>query len=156
VVREALDLVRPLSDQKGIGLTAHVQPHRIKGDRVRLGEAVLNLVANAIQYNRPDGRVTVTLENGILAVADTGPGIPEEDRSRVFERFYRADKARARNAGGAGLGLAITKSIVEAHGGTIEFTSTPGRGTEFTVALPADSAASPHLSPTQARRGDPG
>jgi heavy metal sensor kinase len=137
VVRDALDLVRPLAEQKGIGLTAHVQPHRIEGDREKLGEAVLNLVTNAIQYNRPDGRVSATLENGILEVADTGPGMPEEDRSRVFERFYRADKARARNAGGAGLGLAITKAIVEAHGGTIDFRSSRGQGTVFTVAIPA-------------------
>jgi heavy metal sensor kinase len=140
VVDEAVGSVRPLAEIRGIRMSLETSPQRLVGDRVRLGEAVTNLVTNAILYNRPEGQVKVTLRNGILAVADTGAGIPEEDRPRVFERFYRADKSRSRNAGGAGLGLAITKWIVETHGGTISFESRAGEGTTFRVRFPENGA----------------
>jgi len=74
----------------------------------------------------------------MIVVRDTGIGIPEADQLRVFDRFYRVDKARARSLGGAGLGLSITRWIVDAHGGTIGVRSTPGKGSEFTVQLPLD------------------
>ena len=112
-----------------------------RGDSERIGQVVTNLLTNAIKYGESGSevRVAVRLENGaaVLTVADNGPGIPAEDQPRVFERFYRADKYRSRSEGNAGLGLAICKAIVEAHGGTIAVTSEAGRGTTFTVRLPA-------------------
>jgi len=140
VVEEAVGLVRPLAARRGLHLSVVAESHRMEGDRERLGEAVTNLVTNAIQYNRPEGRVEVTLKGGVLVVSDTGPGIPEEDRSHVFERFYRADKSRSNNAGGAGLGLAITKSIVEAHGGEIGFAARAGEGTTFRIRFRSNGA----------------
>jgi two-component system sensor histidine kinase BaeS len=111
----------------------------ITGDAGRLAQVVTNLLTNAIQYNHPDGDVDVRLEaqNGlaVLTVTDTGPGIAAEDLPCVFGRFFRADPSRT-GAGNAGLGLAITKAIVEAHGGTIEVTSNENAGTTFTVRLP--------------------
>ena len=92
-----------------------------------------NLVNNAIQHNHPDGKVHVKLTAAddavVLAVTDTGPGIPTKDQPRIFERFFRVDKARTRASGGTGLGLAICKTIAEAHGGVIDFDmlKTPGR-----------------------------
>ena len=138
VVGEAVDLVRPLAESRGVELSLEAKSHPFVGDRIRLGEAVTNVVTNAIQYNRLAGQVDVTLKDGVLTVADTGPGIPEEDRPHVFERFYRADKARSRNPGGAGLGLAIAKWIVESHGGSLTFESRPGSGTTFRMRLPAN------------------
>ncbi len=100
-----------------------------------------NLIDNSIRYTRPGGRVDVTLgaEDGevVLRVADTGIGIPSRDLPRVFERFYRVDRARSRETGGTGLGLSIVKHVVENHGGTVGATSELGRGTTIEVRLPA-------------------
>lgn len=104
--------------------------------------AVANLVANAIQYNRPGGTVTVRLEPGdgayLLSVADTGVGIPQQDLQRVFERFYRIDRARSRERGGTGLGLSIVRHAVERHGGSVSVTSLLGEGSTFVVRLPIE------------------
>jgi heavy metal sensor kinase len=120
------------------------------GDPDRLKQLALILVDNALKYTPAGGRVEVSLTRqgdwAVLRVADTGLGIDPGDLPHVFERFYRADKARAREGGGAGLGLAIAKSIVDQHGATISVQSEPGRGSEFTVCLPV-SRVSP--SPTQ-------
>ena len=101
---------------------------------------VANLLTNAIHYNRDGGTVTLTLRqdgnDAVLSVADTGEGMEPETLSRIFDRFYRADQSRSLPAGRTGLGLAITKSIVEAHNGTITVESTPGKGTTFTVRVP--------------------
>ena len=100
-----------------------------------------NLVSNAIFYNRPGGEVRVTLANtpdGIkLTVSGTGQGIAAADLPHIFERFYRADGARFSAAGNVGLGLSISKAIIESHGGTIEAASMPSRGSTFTVHLPS-------------------
>ena len=113
---------------------------RLQADAERLAQLLMNLLSNAILYNRPDGQATVkTVTEGnevVLTVNDTGIGIPEEEVSRVFDRFFRVNKARSRQSGGSGLGLAICKSIVEAHGGTIDVASQAGKGTEVTVRLP--------------------
>ncbi|MEX1163381.1 MAG: ATP-binding protein [Nitriliruptor sp.] len=105
---------------------------------------VKNLAANAVQYNREGGRVEVlvTPEGGsqIITVRDTGIGIPAQDLSRIFERFYRVDPARSRASGGTGLGLAIVRHAVESHRGSIEVESTVGEGTTFTVTLPIEAA----------------
>jgi two-component system OmpR family sensor kinase len=111
-------------------------------DRDRIQQVVLNLFQNAVQHTDPEtGRIRVSLRReagGVrMAVRDNGEGIDEAHRDRLFERFYRVDPARSRSHGGAGLGLAISKAIVEAHGGTIACESEPGRGAEFIVTLPA-------------------
>lgn len=107
----------------------------------RLRELLTNLMENGIKYNEPGGRVDVQAaqRDGKVAitVSDTGIGIPKESRERVFERFYRVDKGRARKTGGTGLGLSIVKHIVLLYGGTISLKSEPGKGTEITVLFPA-------------------
>jgi two-component system phosphate regulon sensor histidine kinase PhoR len=110
------------------------------GDRDRLAQLLSNLIDNAIKYTPLEGSVQITVSDGNgavrLVVEDSGPGIPEESLPRIFDRFYRVDKARSRVAGGTGLGLSICRWIAEAHGGTIAVQSEPGRGARFIVALP--------------------
>ena len=123
-----------------------IEPSEVSGDADRLKQLVLNLLDNSIKYTPPQGRVFVTLKNeagtAVLSVEDTGVGIPEEDLPHVFERFYRADKARGRDPGGSGLGLSIAAWIVDQHEGEISIDSTPALGTTVTVRLPL-AAASP-------------
>jgi signal transduction histidine kinase len=112
----------------------------VKGDRDRLKQVILNLVANAIQYTPQGGEVFLSLkrigEQARLIVRDTGPGIPAEDLPYIFERFYRAEKSRTRSkTSGFGLGLSITKWIVEQHGGQIKVESKEGEGTTFVIWL---------------------
>ena len=101
---------------------------------------VYNLCDNAIKYNRPGGSVTVTTQEqdgeAILTVADTGIGIPEEERDRIFERFYRVDKSHSKEVGGTGLGLSIVKHAVMLHNAKIEVDSQVGQGTTFRVRFP--------------------
>ena len=103
-----------------------------------------NLVNNAINYTPAEGSITVTVSAedgfGVIAVQDTGIGISREDQARIFERFYRADRARARSAGGTGLGLAIVKHIAQSFGGAVEVTSQLGQGSTFRVRLPLSAA----------------
>jgi heavy metal sensor kinase len=140
VIEEGVTLLRPLAEEKGVSLAASLAPVMVAGDDVRLAQVVTNLVSNALQYNRPGGQVHLELrvasDKAVLSVTDTGCGIPEEDCPHIFERFYRVDKARSRASGGHGLGLAICKSIVEAHAGTIGFETEPDRGSTFWVRLP--------------------
>jgi heavy metal sensor kinase len=113
----------------------------MKGDRVKLRQLIINLLGNAIRYTPCGGSVSASLvqkrANIVLAVVDTGIGIAPEHLPLIFERFYRVDKARSRAEGGVGLGLAISKSIAEAHGGKIEVESQEGRGSTFRVIFPA-------------------
>ena len=115
----------------------------VRADREQLHQVMDNLLDNAIKFNRPSGTVTITATTAVqtvtIAVADTGIGIPPEDILRIFERFYRVEKGRARTTGGTGLGLAIVKHLVEAHHGTIRAESTPNRGSTFYVTLPRPS-----------------
>lgn len=114
----------------------------VLGDRDRLKQLLLNLVSNALKFTPEGGRVTLGLARvndwARLAVADTGSGIPPSDLPRIFERFYRADKARSRALGGAGLGLSIAQRIAQMHGGRIEVASDgiAGHGATFSVWLP--------------------
>ena len=118
---------------------------KVYGDEPLLAVALHNLIANAIQYSPPSSRVGVgvTVNDSVveIAVTDQGIGIPDEDRERVFERFYRIDPARSRHTGGSGLGLSIVKHVVQNHGGDIRVWSQPGKGSTFTIRLPVASQA---------------
>lgn len=115
-------------------------PIYIEADGDRLGQIILNLVANAVNYTSDNGEIFVDVEERtteiVLSVRDTGMGIPDEALDRLFERFYRVDKARSRHSGGTGLGLAIVKHLVESHGGSIHVKSKESIGSTFTVILP--------------------
>jgi len=130
-----------LAEDKGITISSNApRPVAIEGDRARLKQVVVNLLDNAIKYT-PDGgriRLSVVASDGkaVLEVEDNGIGIPVGARPHIFERFFRVDKARSREMGGAGLGLSIVKSICTAHGGQIDFQSTEGTGSRFKVELP--------------------
>ena len=131
-------------------LRLDLKPLTVEGAPERICQVITNLLANAIQYNRPGGHVRVRLEEvggeAVLTFSDTGVGIPEEHIPRIFDRFYRVDPARSSRSTGIGLGLAISKAIVEAHRGAISCESVPGEGATFTVRLPKrsrDVAGSP-------------
>lgn len=115
-------------------------PILVKGDEGKLSQVMTNLISNSVSYGSEGGTTTVrfhNLESGklLVEVADDGLGIDEVHLPRLFERFYRVDKSRARNIGGSGLGLAIVKHIVEAHGQTINVRSTAGKGSTFSFTL---------------------
>lgn len=136
-----LKRLRPIARRRNIELIFESIREVIADvDEVKLSLAISNLVENAIKYNRLDGWVRVTLDADhkffYLKVADSGIGIPEEFQSKIFDRFYRVDKARSRETGGTGLGLAITRNVILMHHGTVEVESTEGTGTVFTVRIP--------------------
>ncbi len=138
-----------LAREKGGALRTDLRAEgSLRADSSRLGQAILVLIDNALKYGPQGG--TVTLRSGatprggvVISVQDNGPGIPKEDLPRIFERFYRVDKARSRRMGGTGLGLPIAKTIVEAHGGHITAESRPGRGTRMSIHLPTVSTDEP-------------
>ena len=142
VVKAAVQSMMLEAENQSIALSASLPDSLplINGDKERLHQVVLNIISNAVKYNRADGSVAVSAgSEGIhifVRVQDTGLGIPEEDMPRIFERFYRVDKARSRKRGGTGLGLAIAKEIVEAHGGQIQFDSVYGQGSTVTLRFP--------------------
>ncbi len=137
---ERTERLLPRAEQAGLSLRCEPPPQaiRILGDRNRLAQALDNLLDNALRYTPAGGEVLVrleaTAEEAILTVADTGEGIPAEALPHLFERFYRADPARG--GVGAGLGLAIVREIVQAHGGSVAVESQPGEGSRFTLRLP--------------------
>jgi heavy metal sensor kinase len=139
IISDYAELVQPLAAERGVKVITEIPSLQVTGDPERLAQVVTNLLTNAIQYNQSGGEVRVKLkaQGGLaeLTVADTGEGIATEHLPRVFGRFFRTDESRT-GAGNAGLGLAISKAIVEAHGGTIEVASERNRGTTFTVRLP--------------------
>jgi two-component system phosphate regulon sensor histidine kinase PhoR len=140
-VGEALEELRKQAGERRIDLRNGVAEETwVHADRDRLAQVLSNLVGNAIHYGREGGRCTVQAfdlgEQVLVEVADDGPGIAAEHLPRLFERFYRVGKSRARNEGGSGLGLAIVKHIVESHGGTITVRSTEGEGTTFAFTMP--------------------
>jgi two-component system, OmpR family, phosphate regulon sensor histidine kinase PhoR len=130
-----------LAEERRIKLHSELRPQlSMRGDRAQLGLLLSNLLDNALRYTPARGTVCVRLDGAesraVIQVSDTGQGIPAGELSRVFERFYRVDKARARQTGGTGLGLAIVRHVAEAHGGTVRVDSELGRGSTFTVSLP--------------------
>jgi two-component system phosphate regulon sensor histidine kinase PhoR len=151
VVERTIAMIKPLADKKQHRLSAQIAPNLplITGDEERLVQVLANLLDNAIKYTPEGGQITVAARRMPLAqadvrrnsvdltVTDTGIGIPEQDRPRVFERFYRVDKARSRELGGTGLGLAIVRHIVEGHGGQIWVEGNVPTGSRFVVRLPA-------------------
>ncbi len=153
IVAAVAQKMRPQFEAKGITLTVAVParlPH-VLADPDRIQQVLLNLAANALQYTPSGGAVSIEVTEGEgvvrITVADNGIGIAAEHLPHIFTRFYRVDKSRSRAAGGAGIGLTIARRLTEAHDGTISVESTPGRGSRFTVSLPA--APSPALAPAQ-------
>lgn len=145
LVGEAVDRVRGAADQRRIGIAVDAIPERlgVVGDRRQLVSALYNLLENAVKYSDPESSVEVrTRTDGRVvevAVRDHGIGIPRRDLERVFERFYRVDRARSRETGGTGLGLAIVRHIVQNHHGEVLLDSEEGQGSTFTLRLPLGS-----------------
>ncbi len=147
VIAQAVDRTRVAAEKHRIALvTGGDAGAEVYGDEGLLATAVHNLVANAIQYSPDNSRIGIGVSHtdGVveIAVTDQGVGIPEAERDRVFERFFRVDSARSRNTGGTGLGLAIVKHVVQNHGGDVRVWSHPGSGSTFTIRLP-EAASTP-------------
>jgi two-component system, OmpR family, phosphate regulon sensor histidine kinase PhoR len=140
IVTEEIHRLRQQAAEGGVELEVEAGPVSVRGSSKDLALLVRNLLENAVRYSPEGGRVTVMLsknsEHVVLAVEDTGIGIPSRDLPRIFERFYRVDRARSRETGGTGLGLSIARHVVEQHGGWIQAQSELGGGSEFTVTLP--------------------
>jgi two-component system, OmpR family, phosphate regulon sensor histidine kinase PhoR len=146
LAQRAVETLAAAAREKRVRLAIDEQPlPRIPGDADGLERLLVNLLDNAIKYNRPGGEVLLRLAPAggevVIAVSDTGIGIPPEALGRIFERFYRVDKGRAREEGGTGLGLAIVKHLAQSHGGHVEVESRMGRGTTFRVFLPFTGTA---------------
>ncbi len=143
LIRRISLLFEPRMREKGLAWTWKIESNisSIKADSFKLEQALINLIDNAIKYTER-GTVTLSLKNRnghiVIDVSDTGIGIPEEHRSRIFERFYVVDKSRSKRLGGTGLGLSIVKHIVLLHNGTIDLHSTPSHGTTFSICLPVN------------------
>jgi len=174
VVRAAKERVTELASQRQITISTpdeDVPAGRlvIEGDRRQLISAVGNLVENAVKYSDPGERVEVRLEHNQpwieIAVADRGVGIPQRDLHRIFERFYRVDRARSRETGGTGLGLSIVRHVATNHDGEVVVSSIEGQGSTFVLRLPdelahfspsataPDTHATPHIQPTPSQQG---
>jgi two-component system sensor histidine kinase SenX3 len=141
-VAEAIDRARPLADSKDvhIDVKSPERPLHVMAKRRELVSALGNLVENAVKYSDDNGRVEIVL-NGesdrvTVTVSDHGPGIPHQDLDRIFERFYRVDRARSRDTGGTGLGLAIVRHVASNHGGDVSVSSVEGEGSTFTFTIP--------------------
>src|SRR5207249_5704373 len=144
LARTTADQMKLLAEEKRISLTSDgSEPVEVEADPSRLKQVVVNLLDNAIKYTPEGGSVSISVtrrdDHAILEVADSGLGISADDLPHVFERFYRADKARSRQMGGTGLGLSIVRSICQAHGGRVTVNSAEGRGSLFRVQLPAST-----------------
>ncbi|MDA8202551.1 MAG: ATP-binding protein [Chloroflexi bacterium] len=148
VIEGALDRLRLFAERQGVRLRSEVAPHLpvVLGDAERLGQLLVNLLHNAIKFSPGGGDVTVrarptqvpgTAGLVTLEVEDHGVGVPSDDLPRIFERFYKVDKARVRGGGGTGLGLSIVRHIAEGHGGRVSVESVEGQGSTFRVELPA-------------------
>jgi two-component system, OmpR family, sensor histidine kinase SenX3 len=143
IVNDEVARLREDARQAGVTMDVNAEPTSVRGSRKDLALLVRNLLDNAIRYSDRGGsvRVETESENGhaVVSVADSGAGIPSRDLPRIFERFYRVDRARSRETGGTGLGLSIARHVAEQHGGVIEADSELGRGSVFRVRLPRSS-----------------
>ncbi|MDQ0208093.1 two-component system histidine kinase PnpS [Alkalicoccobacillus murimartini] len=143
VAEEVITMLKDKANEKGIHLSLHAEgDSRMTGDPERMKQIIINIVNNAIMYTPSNGHIEVSVKGNDssveLSVADTGIGIEESEVPRVFERFYRVDRARSRNSGGTGLGLAIVKHLAEAHHANIHVSSKQGEGTTFTLLFPRE------------------
>jgi two-component system phosphate regulon sensor histidine kinase PhoR len=162
VARGAVERLRPFAERSGVQLAVSDtdgDAFLVRGDEDRLAQVVVNLLHNAIKFSPPGTTVTVRLEahdgEVVTSVIDQGVGIPAADLPRIFERFYKVDRARVRGRGGTGLGLAIARHIVEGHGGRIWAASEEGRGSTFSFAIPAAARAESSVTPA-AHTGEAG
>jgi two-component system sensor histidine kinase BaeS len=145
LLEAAVERFRPLAEEKGITINTELYPSPISADYDRLTQVFINLLSNAVKYtDRGNISIRIAADGGEqhyrITVSDTGIGIPGEALPHIFERFYRSDKSRSRNSGGAGIGLAIASAIISAHGGGINAESAPPGssrpgGSVFTVIL---------------------
>jgi signal transduction histidine kinase len=136
---QATDLFQPVAEEKRIVLRAEISPTPpVRGDLRRVQHTLANLIDNALKYTDPGGEVVVSLtrhdKTASIAVRDTGPGIPDQERARIFERFFRGDHSRCQP--GNGLGLSLARAVARAHGGDITVDSSPEGGSTFTIMLP--------------------
>ncbi len=149
LIKTSLDALRSKAQDKGIEVSfrAGTDVCRLKANRFLIEQMFINLIDNAIKYTPENGKVEVRISRDnshiLTEITDNGIGIPKEHLPRIFERFYRVDKTRSRNLGGTGLGLSIVKHIVIMHGGRIEVQSEEGKGSKFSVTLPAQEASAP-------------
>ena len=146
VVTAAVDRISETAEQRDIEVIVSNQEglEPFRGSRIHLESALFNLLDNAVKFSEPGGRVDVVVETHDrdlrVSVADEGIGIPVAERSRIFERFYRVDRARSRHTGGTGLGLSIVRHVALNHGGDVNVTSREGYGSQFTITLPLDNS----------------
>lgn len=144
LLREIAELTAPLAHAKSIEMLTELAPARVSHDPKLMRQVCVNLIGNAVTYNRPAGKIFLRCGHGpggqaFIEIEDTGTGIAPEDLPHIFDRFYRADKARGHVRGKTGLGLAITRTILEAHGGTVAVRSELGVGTRFRLELPGQA-----------------
>jgi signal transduction histidine kinase len=159
-VREVTDSFRPQLQERGLklSLVQPADPVLAFLDPLRVGQVLTNLIGNAVKFTPAGGTITVALEVtdevASLSVADTGVGIAPEHLAHLFEKFYQVDPTLTRERGGAGLGLAIAKALVDAHGGRLDVESTPGEGSRFTVTLPlaGEAPSAEQRTPLEAQR----
>ncbi|MBF0522317.1 MAG: heavy metal sensor histidine kinase [Candidatus Omnitrophica bacterium] len=143
IVRDIAELFEPVAKENTVEITTKIpsDPIYFHAEKWRIEQVISNLIDNAIRYNRPQGNIVIELQRKEsvieIIVTDTGVGISEEDKQKIFDRFYRGDPSRSRSLGGFGLGLSIVKSIVESYSGTVLVDSLLGKGSIFTVSLPA-------------------
>ena len=141
VLESALRTVEPAAEARGITLLRDtIDDLNVNGRELRLEQVFVNLLDNAIKFSRPNSEISIAVQSvdgkARITIADSGIGIPSEDLPRIFERFYRVDKARSRDVGGTGLGLSIVKHVVEQMGGTVAVDSRLGEGSRFTIVVP--------------------
>ena len=141
LLKEVTPIIDQLAERQKLSFTVQMEEMiRLEADKEKVKQLLINLLANAVNYTPEDGKVILKIDDKDdyirIRVQDTGIGIEQEQIRRIFERFYRVDKARSRNTGGTGLGLAIVKHIVEGHRGSITIDSELSKGTSFTIYLP--------------------
>lgn len=144
LLKEVCNSLKPLAKENQVSLSMNCRPITMHANVQQLHALFSNLISNAIKYNRPNGKVNVTVsleaKDVIIIIEDTGVGIPDDAKQRVFERFYRVDKGRSKRVGGTGLGLSIVKHIVGYYNGSIELESKLNEGSKFTVRIPINQS----------------